>query len=106
MQAVYHVRNRDLTWRERAAFLRHLPDESAVRAVVRNGPYWTVEAHVLDDVRMELMLLRGVDPKQVKPHPQRPFAAPKPDPEREKKRAAARARAKERRRAIAAGEIT
>lgn len=106
MQAVYHVNNASLSWRKRAAFLRHLPESSAVAGIGRDGPRWSVEAHLLDDVRMWLMRLCGAEIKDIKPHPQRPIGAKPIDPARQKKLADARRRAKERRRRIAAGEIT
>lgn len=106
MRAVYHVANRDLSWRERAPLLCHLPDSSAVAAVLRDGPRWSLEAHLLDDVRMLLLYLLGVKAKDVKPHPQRPNAKRPLDPKRQKKVADARKRARERRRRIEAGEIT
>jgi hypothetical protein len=103
----YHVSSADLSWRERAALIRHLPDDSALAAVLRGGePRWSITDHLLDDVRMWLMGLAGVDARKIKPHPQRPLPKKWVDPAREKKFADARRRARERRRAIEAGEIT
>lgn len=103
----YHVSSRDLSWRDRAALIRHLPADSAIAAIGRDGPHWTLEAHLLDDVRILLLALLGAEKKDLQPHPQRPKAAKKPvDPVAVKKRAEARERAAERDRQIAAGEIT
>lgn len=106
MRATYHVANCDLSWRERAALIRHLPPTSAVASIGRDGPHWTLEAHLLDDLRQWVMALCGVEAKRIKPHPQRPQSARSNDPAREAKLADARRRAAERKRKIAAGEIT
>lgn len=106
MQAVYHVDNNDLTWRKRAAFIRHLPETAAVFAIDRDGPAWTLTDHLLDDVCQWLMVVAGAKAKEIKPHPQRPKAPKHVDPARMKKFIDGRKRAAERRRRIAAGEIT
>jgi hypothetical protein len=86
--------------------LRHLSPESAVAGLMRVGrPHWTIEAQLLDDLRISLT---GSKEKPSKPHPQRPRpqASKRPTPERARKLAAARRRARERRRRIEAGELT
>ena len=86
--------------------LRHLPPESSVAAIQRGPvPHWSLEAHLLDDLRLSLT---GSKEKPPKPHPLRRQAKPakRPSPERRKKLAEARRRAHERRLAIEAGEIT
>lgn len=97
---------RKLPMRRLWVLIHHLPADSAVAAIDRDGPLWTLEAHLLDDVRMWLMLLAGAKAKEVKPHPQRPIPAKHVDPARMKKIIDARKRLHERQRAIAAGEIT
>lgn len=102
----YHISSEGMRWRERAVLLRHLPADGAVGAIGRDGPFWSNTDHLLDDIRMWLMAVAGVETKQIKPHPQRPVGKKWVDPARLKKRADAKRRAQERRRAIAAGEIT
>lgn len=86
-----------LTLRKLALLVRHLPDDSAVAAIGRDGPRWTVEAHLLDEVRVLLLRLLGAEANNAKPHPQRPLAIRRADPVREKKFADARRRAREHR---------
>lgn len=113
LQAVYRVDYRDrwrkdehgrplLTLRRLAVLVTHLPAWSAVRTI--DEPYWPVEAHLLDDVRMTLMALAHVETKYLTPHPARP-GKNRVDPLTEVARAKARKRAAERRRKIEAGEI-
>ena len=86
--------------------MRHLPPESATASVARDGkPHWSLEAHLLDNLRM---VQTGTKDKPAKPHPSRPTGQKRPaiTPERRRKIADARRRAQERRRAIEAGEIT
>lgn len=53
----------------------HLPTDSATHTALRDGkPDWSLEAHLLDDVRMALV---GSKEKPAKPHPLRPKAPPK-----------------------------
>lgn len=83
----------------------HLPLDSATATAIRGGPHWSLEAHLLDDVRM---VLTHTKDRPAKPHPLRvaPARTSAPSPERRRRLAEARARARERRRAIEAGEIT
>lgn len=107
MRAIYHVDDfRALPLDRLAGLVRHLPDTSAVGAIGRDGPHWSVEAQLLDDVRQWLMIVAGAEAKYVKPHPQRPRAPKTVDPARQKKLIDARKRSRDRRRAIEAGEIT
>lgn len=92
----------DLTLRRVWVLVRHLPDDSAVADIHRgHKPRWSLEAHLLDDLRM---VWTGTEKKPATPHPQRP----KPDttrkdsPERRRKIADARRRQKERRERFAA----
>lgn len=103
----------DLTLRRLWVLIRHLPPESAVAALRRDGkPHWGPEAHLLDGVRMAVESLRNTmagKNRTVKPHPMRPRPTAKPrhhTPQRRRQLAAARRRAQARRRAIGAGEIT
>jgi hypothetical protein len=68
-------------------------------------PHWSLEAHLLDDIRM---VWTGTKDKPAKPHPARPTGKRRRavTPDRRRKLAEARRRAHERRRAIEAGEIT
>lgn len=81
--------------------IRHLPAESALAHAV-HGSHWSVEAHLLDDVRMALTHSKK---HPAKPHPSRPTGKAKKalDPLR---LAAGRRRRMERKRAIERGEIT
>lgn len=68
-------------------------------------PAWTLEAHLLDEVRRSLAALGGV--KNPKPAPGRFTRQGPPDtPEYRKARAATARRIRERKRRIEAGEIT
>lgn len=108
LQRFYNIDYRDrwrgtLTLRRINVFITHLPPDSAVVSVVfREGaPYWSLEAHLLDNVRMALT---GSEKQPSQPHPGRPFATAasnKGGPERKRKIAAARGRARERRRQLA-----
>lgn len=102
----YHLDYRDLSLVELARFVRHLPPDSAVGAIGRDGPHWTLTDYLLDDARMWLMAIAGIEGKRINPHPQRPVEVNPPDPERLKAFAkqAARIRARKRRRARSAAE--
>lgn len=111
LQRFYGIDYRDrwrpgsgLTLRRIGALLRSLPPESALHRIARNEePHWSVEAHLLDDLRMWLTTSKK---SPAKPHPRRPSGGPRPaDPERLRLLAAGRARARRRREQIAAGEI-
>lgn len=67
--------------------------------LVRDGrAHWSIEAHLLDELRM-------LWTEKPKPHPQRPrLHAKQPTPERRAKLAAARHRAADRRRRLAQRE--
>jgi hypothetical protein len=91
---------RRLTLRRLFVLVRHLPEsDSAVAAELRkHRPYWSLEAHLLDNVRMSLT---GSDKKPAKPWPGR-FDTGRPrsgwgDPKRVKKLTDARRRARQRR---------
>lgn len=97
---------RKLTLRRLYVLLRHLPPDSATGTAARGGEaHWSIEAHLIDDLRVAMT---GSKEKPSKRHP----ARPRPDrrvkqtPERMRKIAAAKRRARERRRLIEAGEIT
>ena len=77
--------------------LVHLPPESAVAGIVREGKlHWTLEAHLLDDLRMAMT---GSKKNPAKPHPMRPKGkAKRMTMTQRRKLHAARARAAERRR--------
>lgn len=88
-----------LTLRRIFVLVRNLPSDSSVWAALRDGPDWTLEAHLLDDLRLALT--------GSKPHPTRPVGKPRVEtPERQRRLAAARRRLQARRQAIEAGEIT
>jgi hypothetical protein len=73
--------------------VRYLPADAALWAIHRDGPEWSVEAHLLDDLRM---LWSGTKDKPAKPHPMRPKpVGPGNRPERQSKIRAARARMRE-----------
>lgn len=96
---------RRLTLRQIWVRIRYLPPESAVAALERNGElHWSLEAHLLDDLRM---VWTGTKEKPAKPHPARPQPSKRKslDPKRRRKLADARKRAAERRRQIEAGEL-
>lgn len=82
----------------------HLPPESALGALGRDGkPHWSIEAHLLDDLRMAMT---GTKEKPAKPHPGRPQGGNQQRRINRRAFRAAQRRAAERRAAIAAGEIT
>lgn len=85
--------------------LAHLPPDSAVAALERDGkPPWTMTDYLLDDQRMHFEAVNSKKGHQPKPHPLRPTGAERRlDPQR---LAAGRRRRVERARAIEAGEIT
>lgn len=87
----------DLTLRRIFVLVKHLPPESAVGYVARDGkPHWSLEAILLDTLRMALT---GTKERPAKPHPLRPTGPSRrqDSPERRRKLAAARRRARERR---------
>lgn len=80
--------------------ITYLPGHAAVADVLRDQQVWSIEAHLLDDLRM---VWTGSKDKPAKPHPARPKPrSATPDP---RKIAAARRRRDARRKAIEAGEI-
>ena len=91
-----------MTLRRIKLLIEHLPPTSALATVVRDGPLWSLEAHLLDDLRM---VWTSTKEKPAKPAPGRFPAATKPavDPEMLRK---ARARMAERQRLIDTGIIT
>lgn len=90
----------DLTLRRLLVLIRYLPRESAVQIAV-NGEHWSIEAHLIDDLRMVQVHSKK---NPAKPHPARPLGNPK------RLNAEAIADGRRRRalraRRIAAGEIT
>lgn len=94
-----------LTLRRLRALLAYLPPDSAVAQLERGGsPHWSLEAHLLDDLRI---VLTSTTKDPAKPHALRPRGKKAaPDPARARSLAAARARAAERRRAKESGELT
>lgn len=80
----------------------HLPPESATAFALRGKAHWSIEAHLLDDLRMALT---GSEKKPPKPHPSRPKAVQRHGRPSEVALAKARQRRAARHRAIAAGEI-
>lgn len=95
---------RRLTLRMIYVRLSHLPPESAVMTLERDSkPVWSVEAHLLDDVRM---VLSSSEKHPARPHPDRPVKRrAAPSRERARKLAAARKRARARQRAKDTGEL-
>lgn len=110
LQAVYGIdyrdrwRNpKDLTLRRLHALVTNLPPESALARELSSNPEWTLEAHLLDTIRMALT---STEKKPAKPWPGR-FKPNKPDADqRSAALRAAEKRRLERERKIAAGEIT
>lgn len=93
-----------LTSRRIGVLLRHLPPESSTAHIHRDmEPYWSVEAHLLDELRMAWV---GTKQHPPKPHPQRPTGTNRTDPDRARKVAASQRRAAARQARIDAGEIT
>lgn len=95
---------RVLTLRRLRVLIRHLPEESALALAQRDGkPHWSVEAHLIDDLRMSMT---GTKDRPAQRHPARPKPSPKTHtPERQRRIAAARRRAADRRRRIESGEL-
>lgn len=104
LQRFYNIDYRDrwrgaLTLRRIFALVRNLPPEAAVRGIERNGEaYWSLEAHLLDDLRRNIVgLLGGKNAGDaLKPHPNRPKYEPVKTPEQRRKLADARKRVRER----------
>lgn len=95
-----------LTLRRLAVLVTHLPPDSAVGRHERDGKaHWSLEAHLLDDVRTTFAAAWSEKGHTPKPHPERPLAGRKPaaDPGRV---AEIKRRARRRRERIACGEIT
>lgn len=105
LRRFYSVDYRDrwrggLTLRQLSNLVQHLPPESATAALAREGlPYWSIEAHLLDDLRMVEV---GTKKNPAKPHPLRPKPRRRNDPT---KVAAHRRRTKARRDRIKRGEL-
>lgn len=85
-----------LSLRKIGALVLYLPPDSACKEILRElKPHWSVEAHLLDELRMALV---GSKKNPPKPHPQRPRPGPpRISPERRRKIAATRERARLRR---------
>lgn len=94
----YHLDYRDLSLVELARFVRHLPPDSAIGAIGRDGPHWSLTDYLLDDARMWLMAIAGIEGKRIKPHSQRPAEVKPPDPARLAAFAKQAARIRERKR--------
>ena len=96
-----------LSLRRLWVLVSQLPGTSRIAQLEK--PWFSVEAHLLDDLRMTLVAA-NTDPKKSgppEPHPMRPQPSrhPKGDPEFEKKLAAARRYNRDRKRRIARGEL-
>jgi len=101
---------RRLTLRRIWVLLSHLPPDSAIAAIERDGQmWWSLEAHLLDDVRMTIEAVNTEKGKpKPRPHPDRRKKAGKrkvTDAGRRRKLAAARRRARDRRRRREAGDL-
>lgn len=58
--------------------ISHIPADAATADALRKQPAWSIEAHLLDDLRM---VLTSSEKKPAKPHPDRPKPpAATPDP--------------------------
>jgi len=80
LQAHYNIDYRtrwtgDLTFRRLAVLIRYLPPDCALANELRDGPHWSIEAHVLDTIRMALT---GSEKHKPEPWPGR-FPAVGPD---------------------------
>lgn len=103
LQRFYQIDYRD-RWRGRLSLRRinvlvqHLPPWSACGTLARGDkPYWSLQAHLLDDLRMTLV---HTDKHPARPHPLRPvpqLRRRKDTPQRRQKIAAARQLQRERR---------
>lgn len=95
-----------LSTRRLWVLISQLPPTSRIAQL--DGPYWTIEAHLLDDTRMLLENVNTKKEHEPKVHPSRPQPSrhPQNEPEFEKQLAKARRYARDRRRRIAAGELT
>ena len=91
---------RRLTLRRLYVLVSQLPAES--RLAQDGSMHWSLEAQLLDDVRMALTGSKQHPPQ---PHPQRPKAPSERKPHDPRVVADARRRSRERERQIAAGEI-
>jgi hypothetical protein len=92
-----------LTLRRIAVLLRHLPPDSATHLALRGRMHWSVEAHLLDDLRMTVEAIALAQAGEKTKRPKRHDARPKPppprhSPERARKLADARRRARDHRR--------
>lgn len=86
-----------LTLRRIWVLLRWLPEQSRVAGIIRDGPLWTIEAHLLDDLRVALTSTKK---KRAQSHPSRPAPRSQADPQMvERRRRATEAFAERRRRA-------
>ncbi len=92
---------RRLTLRRLYVLVSQLPGES--RLAQTEQFHWSLEAQLLDDVRMALTGSKEHPPK---PHPQRPGAKRELKQHDPRRMADARRRSRERERQIAEGEIT
>ena len=94
---------RRLSLRRLLVLVRHLPPESRL-AQELVGTHWSVEAHLLDTLRM---VWTHSDRNPAQPHPDRPTAEKRrqASPEWQAKVADARTRARARRQKIESGEL-
>lgn len=90
-------------WRGRLSLRRirnlvfGLPPDSNVGGILRDGPLWSVEAHLLDELRMAVT---STGKHRAQPHPSRPTGTSRPtDPRVVMRRKRAAERFAERRRA-------
>lgn len=66
-------RPRRLTYRQVLVRVRHLPAESAVAGILRDGkPAWRLEHELADAIRQRIDAHRGVKVEDIKPHPLSP----------------------------------
>jgi hypothetical protein len=83
-----------LSLRRSLVLVRALPVDSMLSRKIR-PPAWQLEAHLLDDIRMQVAALTG---KKARAHPQRTFSRPLQRMTRERRRRMADARRRAERR--------
>ena len=70
-------RPRRLTYRKVLALVSQLPPDSATASALRGGkPWWSIEAELLDHLRMNQLALGRVPVEKIQPHPLSPAAEP------------------------------
>ncbi len=94
---------RRLTLRKMFVLISQLPPDSRLARASTDAMFWSLEAQLIDDVRMALTGSKEHPPQ---PHPQRPTGKKRRHQPRQEVIADARRRSRERERQIAAGEIT